>query len=85
MTGVAPYYSLTKKQTRADYLTGLTNALDKADRADKDAAAVIRHVEEWALRMFADRKQKVEDTQFMQDRRAGVIDTLLSDAKGNSR
>ena len=37
------------------------------------------------LRMFADRKQtKVEDMQFMQDRRAGVIDTLLSDANKHS-
>lgn len=33
------------------------------------------------FRMFEDRKQeKVEDAQLMQDRRAGVIDSLLSDA-----
>lgn len=47
-TYLSPYYSMTKKGTLGDLLTDLTNALVAAKADDKEAATVIRHVEEWA-------------------------------------
>src|SRR5262249_19630595 len=54
---LAPYYSLTKTQTLGAKLTHLANALVKAPAGDKDAADIIRNVEQWAEELYRTEKE----------------------------
>jgi hypothetical protein len=54
---LAPYYSLTKTQTLAEWLAELGNAILRAEATDKDATAVLRNVEQWAEELYRTEKK----------------------------
>lgn len=53
---LAPYYSLTKTGTFGEWLTRLANELSEADKDDKNAQRVIRHVKEWSDQLYRPEK-----------------------------
>ncbi|WP_145927619.1 DUF2254 domain-containing protein [Bradyrhizobium neotropicale] len=55
-TFLAPYYSLTKTQTLADRLTGLSNAVITAKKDDEIAKDVIRNIQLWSAELYRTEK-----------------------------
>jgi hypothetical protein len=53
---LAPYYSLTKTQTLGDRFTELCNALIDADKDDKIAKNVVRHIQSWSEELYRTEK-----------------------------
>jgi hypothetical protein len=56
-TSLAPYYSGTSNDSLMSWLTGLTNALSKAEPSDKVAQRVIGHIVEWADGLYRTEKE----------------------------
>jgi hypothetical protein len=56
-TFLAPYYSLTKTQVLADWLAALANELNKAEPGNRDAAAVLHNIEQWAEELYRSEKE----------------------------
>ncbi len=55
-TYLAPYYSLAETQTLGTWLTDLCNAVIAAEKGDKNAEMVLRHLESWAEELYRTEK-----------------------------
>jgi predicted DNA-binding protein YlxM (UPF0122 family) len=55
-TYLAPYYSLTSKQTLASWLTDLCNTVIAAQADDVNAKAVVDNIESWAEELYRTEK-----------------------------
>lgn len=55
-TYLAPYYSLTRKETLGSWLTDLCNAVVAAEENDADAKAVVGNIADWAEELYRTEK-----------------------------
>jgi hypothetical protein len=55
-TYLAPYYSITGRQTLAAKLTNLTNALAEKGADNEAAKTVVKNIEQWAERLYGTEK-----------------------------